>query len=477
MRSRHALPVLIAAVALIAPTGSAESVEACPEKAPASKAMQWPMAPERGEFDLVHFGEAHWNEGQGPITMPILVQDMVSADPEMVLFSSDIADIGTVDRLACFRSIMRPVDEAGIPWFASPGNHDRVAIAGPGGVANGAIDMWRSVFAGMPAPWGDKPAASRSFHVPEAEADDGEGAATHYYFDYGRNKKLSIRVIVLDNSQHSLTSSDVDQYPAVGPGEIDASQLAFLQRVAADAQEKGLESIVVMHQPTQDPRDLSNVHPVSLNHTMGKGASPDNAAFDAIAQVAGIDMVVLGHIQGNATYSVGDTDYYIDGGGGGSPYALREVGTDTGYFYGFRVLRMFQTADGLEHRTYLVPLIDELKIDGPRRASVGETIDLTGTAVQPFDPDLPPRLSAVPNEEIVLELRPPSDPKVPGPAYMWISSNPSILKPVNDEFPDDPSFDPKTMSVDGSFKAVGRGTATITLVSGTHRTTLRITVS
>lgn len=477
MRFRRGLPALIAAAALVAPIGTAEGVDACPSKAPSARRMQWPPAPERGEFDIVHFGEAHWNEGQGPLTMPILVQDVVSANPEMVLFSSDIADIGTVDRLACFRTIMRPVDQAGIPWFASPGNHDRVAIAGPGGVANGAIDMWRSVFASMPAPWGDGSVPSSNFHVPEGEPDDGKGASTHYYFDYGSGSKPTMRVIVLDNSQQSLTSSDVDQYPAVGPGETDAGQLAFLQRVAADAQAKGLASIVVMHQPTQDPRDLSNVHPVSLNHTMGKGASADNAAFDAIAQIAGIDMVVLGHIQGNATYSVGETDYYIDGGGGGSPYALREVGTDTGYLYGFRVLRMYQTADGLEHRTYLVPLIDELKIDGPRRASVGETIDLTGTAVQPFDPDLPPRLSAVPNEEIVLELRPPSDPDVPGPAYMWISSNPSILKPMNEAIPDDPSFDPKTMSIDGSFEAVGRGVATITLVSGTHRTILRITVT
>lgn len=35
-------------------------------------------------------------------------------------------------------------------------------------------------------------------------------------------------------------------------------------------------------------------------------------------------------IQGNALYNVGDTGYFIDGGGGGSPYALHEVGTDSG---------------------------------------------------------------------------------------------------------------------------------------------------
>ena len=53
----------------------------------------------KGETDIVHYGEAHWNEGQGPKTMPILVQDIVSFDPDFVLFSSDMADIGSEDRL------------------------------------------------------------------------------------------------------------------------------------------------------------------------------------------------------------------------------------------------------------------------------------------------------------------------------------------------------------------------------------------
>jgi hypothetical protein len=474
---------LIVVLAGLAPTAAGSAPDGCPEEARVAAAPAWPPPPEEGAIDVVHFGEAHWNEGQGPLTMPILIQDVLSYDPSFVTFSADIADIGTLDRLACFTQIIRPATAARIPWFNSPGNHDRVAVAGPGGVANGAIDIWREVFAPMPQPWGDGPVPGARFVVPQNEPDDGEGAATHYYFDYGPVGEPFLRVIALDNSQQSLTTSDQDQYPAVGPGQTDASQLAFLERVATEAQEKGLMTWVVMHQPTQDPRDISNVNPASYNHTMGKGASGDNAAFDAIAQVTGVDAVFLGHIQGNVVYGVGDTDYYIDGGGGGSPYALHEVGTDTGYYYGFRVMRLYRGADGWTARTYFVPLVDRIEIEGPEGpAKVGDEIALTATATQPYDPDLPPRLGLAPNEAIKLELRPPEmtpadRDSVPLLAYMWKTSNPRVLKPVPAEGAiDDPSFNERTMTTSGRFEAVGRGIARITIMTGTHRETIRVQV-
>jgi len=430
----------------------------------------------------VHFGEAHWNEGQGPVTMPELVQDVVSYDPDLTLFSSDIADIGTIDRLACFSKIMQPLSAAGIPWYDSPGNHDRVATTGPGGVANGSIEVWRQVFASMPRPWGDAP-APEGVLVPDGEPDDGDGASTHYYFDYAPAGEAVLRVIVLDNSEHSLTSSDRDQYPRVGPGQKDAAQLAFLERVAADANANGLLTWVVMHQPTRDPRDLSNVHPVSLNHTMGKGLAPDNYLFDAIAAITGIDGVFMGHIQGNVVYGSGDTDYFIDGGGGGTPYALREVGTDTGYYYGFRVMRVSPAEDGAGARTYFLPLVDELEVRGPKRARQGKTLRFHATALQPFDPDLPARFGLAANEQIRIELRQPDPSRVdadniPRLAYMWSTSDAAILRPVpGDADPsDDPAFDRRTMTTSGRFKAVGRGMATIAIATGTHVRFVKVTV-
>ena len=475
-RSFVAAASLLAVIVMPAVSGAQE--EGCPKPAAKVAAPQWPASPAKGTFDVVHFGEGHWNEGQGPKTMPILVQEIIGYDPDFVLFSADIADIGQADRLMCWRYIIQPSIDRGIPWYQSPGNHDRVAVAGPGGVANGSIDVWRDIFAAMPQPWGDAPVPGARFVIPE-QPDDGAGAATHYYFDY----KGAIRVIVLDNSQHSLTTSDVDQYPAVGPGETDASQLAFLQRVAEDANSKGLLTYIVMHQPTQDPRDPSNVHPVSLNHTMGKGTSPDNAAFDAIASSTGVDAVLLGHIQGNAVYTVGDTEYFIDGGGGGSPYALREVGTDTGYHYGYRILRMFKGKQGWDHRTYYVPLVDSIEIETPARVEVGDELDLSASAVQPFDPDLPPRLNGVENEAITLQLRAPTNASdarrsVPPLSFMWQTSDQRVLRPMagTSDPVEDPSFDRRTMTGSGTFEAIRAGTVKVTIMVGTHSETVTLRV-
>ena len=482
----HALRIsfgLIALLATLIPATAGGAPDGCPQPARAADKPAWPPAPEKGTLDVVHFGEAHWNEGQGPLTMPILIQDVLSYDPRFVAFSADIADIGTLDRLACFSQIIRPTVTAGIPWFNAPGNHDRVAVAGPGGVAHGSIDIWRQVFAGMSAPWGDERPADPRFQVPEDEPDDGEGAATHYYFDYGPVGEPFLRVIALDNSQQSLTTSDQDQYPAVGPSQTDASQLAFLERVAGDAQERDLLTWVVMHQPTQDPRDISNVNPASYNHTMGKGASADNAAFDAVAQATGVDAVFLGHIQGNVLYDVGNTEYFVDGGGGGSPYALHEVGTDTGYYYGFRVMRLFRAEKTWTSRSYLVPLVDSIHIEGPEDpVQLGDEVQLTATVTQPYDPDLPPRLGLAPNEAIKLDLRAPQMTpadrgSVPSLAYMWVTSNPHVLRPVAGDDPrDDPSFDAGSMTTSGRFEAVRPGTSRITVMTGTHRKTIRVVV-
>ena len=467
----------LAAVSL-QPTTKAAVAE-CPSESLRS-AARWPGAPKGKAFDVVHFGEGHWNEGQGPETMPQLVQDVRAFAPEFVLFSSDIADTGTRDRLTCFRSIMSPLDRAGIPWFNSPGNHDRVPVAGPGGVVSGGIQEWREVFADMPAPWGDDPVPDERFRVGNDEPTDGNGASTHYYFDFiPAGGKGGIRVVVLDNSMHSLTNSDTDQYPSVGAGQQDAAQLAFLERVAREAEEKELLTWVVMHQPTRDPRDITNAHPSSYNHVMGKGASPDNALFEAIASASGVDAVFLGHIQGNAVYQVNAVDYFIDGGGGGSPYAMHSVGTDTGYYYGFRIIRVTPRLREPEVRSYFVPLVEKVQVETPSVTTVGEEIALTASARQPHDPDLPPRAGLLPNEPIVLELqRPEGGPEVPQLAYMWETLDPEILRPVADDLDpaDDPSFDHRTMTMTGRFEAVGAGVARLRILVGSVAKTVRIKV-
>lgn len=477
-----AIAVLATSVAIVPGTGSAAE---CPTPATSASAPLWPPPPTGDAFDIVHFGEAHYNEGQGPLTMPILVQDLLARAPAYVAFSSDMADVGSLDRMTCFRSIMQPLVDAGIPWFDSPGNHDRLTIANTfGGVASEAIGPWRETFASMPAPWGDGPSAGPGFVLPGDEPEDGPGASTHYYLDYGPVGEPVVRLVVLDNSRHSFTATDVDQYPAVGIGQKDVSQLAFFARAAAEARDRGLITLAMFHEPTQDPRDQTKAHPISYNHTMAKGATADNAVFDALAVATETDAVLTGHILGNFQYRVGDVAYYIDGGGGGSPYTREQTGIDTGYFYGYRILRFSPGEDGWTLRTSVVPLVDRIELLAPTAVEVGADIELVATAVQPHDPALPPRFPLMPNEAIRVRLRQPQglldEAALPPVAYVWATSDASILRPVPDPAHDpldEPGFDAMTMTTSGRFEAVGPGTATITIMVGGHHQSVDIVVS
>ncbi|HEX9712617.1 MAG TPA: metallophosphoesterase [Actinomycetota bacterium] len=486
MRTRSGVWTIMSAALLttslvVAPLRAAT----CPVPAAQAQAPVWPPPADGPAFDVAHFGEAHYNEGQGWITVPILVQDLISYAPDFVAFSSDMADIGLPDRMECFRSLMEPLVEAQIPWFDAPGNHDRLTIADTfGGVASDGIGPWRETFAVMPAPWGDGPPAGPGFVVPADEPIDGPGASTHYYLDYGPAGDPVLRLIALDNSRHSFTASDVDQYPAVGPGLKDPSQLAFFARAATEAQERGLLTFAMFHEPTRDPRDQTKAHPISYNHTMAKGASADNLVFDALAVATGTDAVLLGHILGNFQYRVDDVRFYIDGGAGGSPYTREETGIDNGYYYAYRLLRLHPTEDGWSFRTYVVPLVDHIEVTSPATASVGEKLTLTATVIQPYDASLPPRFPLMPNAAIRLELRPPSPSlldgdAVPAVAYMWATSDPDVLRPVPDPDRDpigDPAFDPATMTTSGRFEAVGAGVASITIATGTHAHAVTIIV-
>ena len=162
---------------------------------------------------------------------------------------------------------------------------------------------------------------------------------------------------------------------------------------------------------------------------------------------------------------------------------MREVGTDTGYFYGFRVLRLFPGDDGWRFDTYFVPLVDSLEVEAPETVAVGDELHLSATAIQPFDKDLPPRLGGAPNEAIRLELRPPDAARadratVPELAYVWKISDPRILKPVTGELDptDDPAFNPTRMTTSGAFEALRPGIVRITIMTGTHSETVTVRV-
>jgi hypothetical protein len=353
-------------------------------------------------------------------------------------------------------------------------------------------------------------------------ADDPDGAASHYFVDYG-----NVRWIFIDNSCWEITFCNSFQLPSAQTQDGEA-QFDFLQRVAQEGTDAGKVVFVVMHMPTQDPGDQSYRDPIARMHTMGKGVSPDNGTFESIAAQTGIDGVFVGHIKGQFLYrGEGEVPYYIDGGAGGELYTEGPVGTDHGYWHGFRLVRV----DGDRIVTDTVPIFvqDGIRIEGPDSVPRGSDIQFQAFGKQPVfnhsakvdslelrDPDPQPASSSllggsawyyarwfVPPAAIFLLLgiatgatlrrrvrfvalpaslvglvavsavavaqqsEPTSTPKdaLPIPARIWTSSNPNVLKPAA-AAEDDPRRDPATQTDSGAFAAVCPGKAKVRVTSG-----------
>ena len=86
------------------------------------------------------------------------------------------------------------------------------------------------------------------FSPRQRPAEDPEGAASHYFVDYG-----DVRWIFIDNSCWQITGCDSFQLPSAQtqPGE---AQFDFLERVAQEGTDAGKTVFVVMHMPTRGPR-------------------------------------------------------------------------------------------------------------------------------------------------------------------------------------------------------------------------------
>ena len=495
-------------------------------------AKPWPPADGPGVL-FVHYGEEHWNDADGETILPKVVEVAAKYKPKLVTMSGDKDNDGETDQLEKWREIMSAYDDAGVPYYAGVGNHDRDAPPGalPGVPPPGPLDNYREVFKERPYPMGDGPAYDDPLFSPrERPAEDPEGAASHYFVDYG-----NVRWIFIDNSCWAITGCDSFQLPSAqtqsGEGQFD-----FLERVAQEGTDAGKIVFVVMHMPTEDPGDQSYRDPIARMHTMGKGASPDNATFESIAAQAGVDGVFLGHIKGQFLYTgQGDVPYYIDGGAGGELYTDGPVGTDHGYWHGFRLVRV----DGDRIVTDTVPIFveDGIRIEGPGTVARGKDVRLEGFGKQPVfndpakvealelrDPDpqasssilpasvwfygrwlAPPaamflllalatgatlrrrvRFVAIPASLVGLaafgavaiaqQSEPTSTPKedLPIPARIWTSSNPNVLSPVASE-DDDPRRDRSSQTDGGVFRATCPGRARIRVTSGWEAQRKRIT--
>jgi hypothetical protein len=246
--------------------------------------------------------------------------------------------------------------------------------------------------------------------------------------------------------------------------------------------------------------------------------------------------VFVAHIKGQFLYrGQGDVPYYIDGGAGGELYTTGPVGTDHGYWHGFRLVRV----DGDRIVTDTVPIFvkDGIRIEGPGRVAGGSDVQFEAFGKQPVfndpakvealelrDPDpqasssmfasplwlygrwfLPPatiflllalttgvtlrprvRFVAIPASLVALvafgavagaqQSEPTSTPKknLPIPARIWTSGNPNVLSPVASA-DDDPRRDKTSQTDSGAFEAICPGRARIQITSGWEAQRKKIT--
>jgi hypothetical protein len=513
-RSRSAAKTIAALVATL--LGPADGAGAYTPERP------WPPADGAGVL-FAHYGEEHWNDADGLTILPKVVADVARYRPRLVTMSGDKDNDGERDQLERWREIMDSYDRAGVPYFAAVGNHDRDQPPGgvPGAVPPGTIDTYADVFKGRPYPMGDAPQYSDPLFAPrERPSSDPAGAATHYFVDHG-----SVRWVFIDNSCWQITGCDAYQRPSAQtrPGE---NQFTFLERVAKEGTDAGKTVFVVMHMPTRDPGDQSYRDTIARMHTMGKSTSPDNERFEQLAAQTGVDGVFVAHIKGQFVYEgAGGVPYFIDGGAGGELYTEGPVGTDHGYWHGYRLVRV----TGGRVTTDAVPVFvpDGIRIEGPASVARGMEARFEAFGRQPVfndpakvealelrDPDpkappgggvgasavweygrwaLPPALlilvgatlgSAAPRRRLIgapatLVLvsgtavalaqggEPTSTPKqnLPVPARIWTTSNASVLAPVA-AADDDPRRDAATQTDSGHFAARCPGRAAIEITSG-----------
>ena len=508
---------------------------ALPVAAEATKAPRaWPPPEGRGSL-FVHFGEEHVNDLDGMRILPKIVSSSARYRPDLVTMSGDKVDQGTTEELRLWRDVMKTYDRRGVPWLAAVGNHDGVAPAPfPGGTST-VLDYtdYRRMFAKRPYPMGDRRGYPK-IKPRVRPGDDPDGASSHYYADVG-----NARWVFLDNSCWSLTGCDAYQNPS-GQNQGGETQLDFLRRVASQASAQGKQVFVVMHIPTRDPGDQLYRTELRQLHVMGKLGLlfTDNPMFEGAARESGVDGVFVAHIKGQFLYEgQGGVPYFIDGGGGGELYTTGPVGTDHGYWHGYRLIRV----RGQGFMTDAVPIFVRrgISIPSDRRIQVGTTRTFEAFGRQPVfkhtakvdalelrDPDpipyilgregfaIPPlviwiapplalllfgavrgmapatrRRLAIPalagvagltlaGMSMAQQSEPTSTPveSLPNPARIWTTSNPKVLKPVESES-DDPRRDPRTQTADGEFRARCPGVVRLTVTSGFQRASKRIRVT
>jgi hypothetical protein len=433
---------------------------------------------------FVHVGEDRSDASDSAAILPKIVAEAARYRPALVALSGDKAANGTHAALGTWRSFMDAFDRAGIAYFPAIGNTDRrsppgirpgLQGLGPLPVPSSSAQPYRDVFAARPFPFGDgRPYGDTELARATRPAADPPGASTHYVVDHG-----AVRWIFLDNSCWSIVRCDPVQNPPFPDAEGNRGQLEWLERRATEGSRAGRTVFVVMHMPTRDPRDQTHSDPEAQTHVMGKRESfADNARFEEVAERTGVDGVFVAHIRAQVLYrGRGRVPYYVDGGAGGELHTVGPVGTDHGYWLGYRLVRVSRG----RVITDAVPIFVDggITLRGAEVVRRGRLERYQAFGRQPImndsakvetlelrDPRPATRPASAAPAEVPTRTAAES---LPAPARMFTSSNPFVLGPKAPAA-DDPRRDPLTQTKNGLFRARCPGRARVRVTSGFETT-------
>ena len=223
---------------------------------------------------------------------------------------------------------MKRYDRAGIPWYAGIGNHDRYAPT-PGlegfPLVNTDFSRYRDFFADRPYPTGDAERVSGQADQPRPPARRRSRRRGHPLLRRRRAGALDLhrQLLLVDHL------CDAFQIPSAQTQDGEA-QFDFFERVAADADEDGRLAFVVMHMPTQDPRDQSYTDADRDEPHDGQGDRRRRSTTTCSSRsrrtpesTASSSATSRGS---SSTRGQGEIPYFIDGGAGGELYTTGPVG-------------------------------------------------------------------------------------------------------------------------------------------------------
>ncbi|WP_237728579.1 metallophosphoesterase family protein [Paenibacillus sp. OSY-SE] len=235
-----------------------------------------------GTFTIVQFSDVEcrqWEEHDP--AHDVMRQVLELEQPDLVVFAGDvIASASTTDEYQAFANAVRPVEDAGIPWFAVYGNHDTEAT-----VTREQLHAYQMTFA-------------HSIAVPDPEGISGSGNAVFPVL--AADGKLGAVIYALDSHSYSPLSPRVGGYDW-----LKADQIAWYRQQSAQyAKEYGgdtpVPAVAFFHIPLMEYHQLW-----ALETCCGQRGEPicspplNSGMFQAMVEQGDVMGTFVGHDHAN----------------------------------------------------------------------------------------------------------------------------------------------------------------------------------